>query len=231
MSSSNVEEYLEAIYGLEEEHKPATTNEIAKRLKFSAPSVTEMLQRLGEDGYVLYEPYKGVTLTDDGRRLAKKITRKHRLLEHFLRNLLHIRKSSVHQQACEMEHALSDEVENSLCKMLGHPDTCPDGKPIPICDKDEKDCATCRPIADNAKLRSRSLVPLCSLRPTQRAIVRFVRGGTMAVKRLNDLGVSTGIQIELRNCAPLGGPVEIIVRGSSLAIGHGLAAKIYVEAC
>jgi DtxR family Mn-dependent transcriptional regulator len=231
MSSSNVEEYLEAIYGLEEEHKPATTNEIAKRLKFSAPSVTEMLQRLGRDGYAIYEPYKGVTLTDDGRRVAKKITRKHRLLEHFLGKLLNIRKSSIHQQACEMEHVLSDEAENSLCKILGHPDTCPDGKPIPICDKDVNDCVTCEATAEDAKLRSKPLVPLCSLRPKQKAIVRFVRAGTMAVKRLNDLGVVTGTKIELRNCAPLEGPVEIIVRGSSLAIGHGLAAKIYVEAC
>jgi DtxR family Mn-dependent transcriptional regulator len=231
MSSSNVEEYLESIYGLEEEHKPATTTEIAKRLGFSAPSVTEMLQRLAQEGYVLYEPYKGVTLTNDGRRVAKKITRKHRLLEHFLHNLLNIRKNSVHQQACEMEHALSDEAENNLCKMLGHPDTCPDGKPIPICDRDVKDCATCQPTADNPKLRSKPLAPLCSLRPKQRAIIRFIRGGRTAVQRLNDLGVTTGSQIELRNCAPLGGPVEIIVRGSSLAIGRGLASKIYVEAC
>ncbi len=231
MSSSNAEEYLEAIYKLEEEHKPATTNEIAKRLQFSAPSVTEMLQNLGQDGYVIYEPYKGAKLTEDGRQVAKKVIRKRRLLEHFLCNLLKVRKNGVHEQACEMEHVLSNEAENSLCKILGHPDTCPDGKPIPICDKDEKSCATCRPTADEAKLRSRPLVPLCSLRPGQRAIVRFVRGDTTAVKRLNDLGVGTGTQIELRNCAPLGGPVEIIVRRSSLAIGHGLAGKIYVEAC
>ena len=231
MSSSNVEEYLETIHGLEEEHKPATTSEIAKRLKISAPSVTEMLQRLAQDGYVLYEPYKGVTLTDDGRRLAKKITRKHRLLEHFLHSLLGIRTSHAHQQACEMEHALSDEAENSLCKMLGHPETCPDGKPIPICESDVKDCATCQQTSDSRKLRSILLVPLCSLRPRQKAIIRFIRGGRMAAQRLNDLGVTTGSQIELRNCAPLGGPVEIIVRGSNLAIGHGLAEKIYVEVC
>jgi DtxR family Mn-dependent transcriptional regulator len=231
MSRSNVEEYLEAIYGLEEEHKPASTTEIAKRLGFSAPSVTEMLQRLAKEGYVLYEPYKGVTLTKNGRRAAKKITRKHRLLEHFLRNLLNIRKGSVHKQACEMEHVLSDEAEDNLCKMLGYPDTCPDGKPIPICDRDVENCVTCESTVDNPKLRSKPLVPLCFLRPGQRAIIRFVRGGRAAVQRLNDLGVTTGSQIELRNCAPLGGPVEITVRGSSLAIGRGLASKIYVEAC
>jgi len=231
MSSSNVEEYLEAIHGLEEENKPATTTEIAKRLGFSPPSVTEMLQRMAKEGYVLYEPYKGVSLTKNGLRAAKKITRKHRLLEHFLRNLLKIRRSSVHKQACEMEHVLSDEAEDSLCKMLRYPDTCPDGKPIPICDRDVENCVTCQSTTTNPKSRSKPLVQLCSLRPGQRAIIRFIRGGKMAVQRLNDLGVTAGCQIELRNCAPLGGPVEIIVRGSSLAIGRGLASKIYVEAC
>ncbi len=229
--SSSIEEYLQAIYTLEEEQKPATTTEIAKRLGFAPPSVTEMLTRLAEQGYVLYEPYKGVTLTDEGRRLARRVTRKHRILERFLHDILKIRKDRAHRQACEMEHALSDEAENGLCKMLRYPDTCPEGKPIPVCDRDEKDCVTCEPAAENPKLRSQSLLPLCSLQPGQRAIVRFIRGGRMAVKRLHDLGVTTGIQIQLKNCAPLGGPVEIVVRGSTLAIGHGLASKIFVEVC
>lgn len=229
--SSSTEEYLQAIYSLEEEKKPATTTEVAKRLGFAPPSVTEMLTRLAKEGYVLREPYKGVTLTDEGRRLARKITRKHRILERFLHDILKIRNDRVHKQACEMEHVLSDEVENGLCKMLRYPDTCPDGKPIPVCERDEKDCVTCEPVAENPKLRPQPLLPLCSIQPGQRAIVRFVRGGTMAVRRLHDLGLTTGTQIQLKSCAPLGGPVEITVRGSSLAIGHGLAAKIFVEEC
>jgi len=222
---------LQAIYGLEEEQKPATTTEIAKRLGFAPPSVTERLTRLAKDGYVTYEPYKGVTLTDEGRRFAGRIARKHRILERFLHDVLKIRRDRAHTQACEMEHVLSDEAENGLCKMLRYPDKCPDGKPIPVCDRDEKDCATCEPMAESSKPRRQQLLPLCSIRPGQRAIVRFVRGGRMAVKRLCDLGVTTGTQIQLKNCAPLGGPVEITVRGSTLAIGHGLASKIFVEAC
>jgi DtxR family Mn-dependent transcriptional regulator len=229
MTTSNVEEYLEAIYSFEEEHKPATTTEMANRLKVSAPSVTEMLQRLAKEGYVEYEPYKSVKLTNEGRKVAKKIIRKHRLIEVFLHNLLSIRKDRVHKEACKMEHVLSDEAENGLYRILGQPNKCPDGKPIPIYDKDEKDHVTHKPLTNNTDVRPKVLLSLCSLRPGQKANVRFIDGGRIAVKRLHDLGVTTGNQIELKNCAPLGGPVEILVRGSRLAIGRGLASKIFVE--
>jgi len=231
MPTSNIEEYLETLYSLEEEGRQATTTEIARRLGFSPPSVTEMLTRLAREGYILYEPYRGATLTDEGRRLARKITRKHRILERFLHDILKIRKERAHTQACAMEHALSDEAENGLCKMLHYPDTCPDGKPIPVCDRDEENCVTCEPTAEKPKLRPRPLMPLSSIQPGQKAVVRFIRGGKMAVKRLHDLGVTAGTKIELKSCAPLGGPVEITVRGSDLAIGRGLASKIFVEVC
>jgi len=229
--SSSIQEYLQAIYNLEEEGKPATTTEIAKRLGFAPPSVTEMLTRLAKEGYVTYEPYKGVTLTDEGRRLGRRVTRKHRILERFLHSVLKIREDRAHRQACEMEHVLSDEAENGLCRMLRYPDKCPDGKPIPICEKDEDDCVTCEPTEENLKPRLQPLLPLCSIQPGQKVIVRFIRGGRMAVKRLYDLGVTAGTQIQLKDCAPMQGPVEIAVRGSTLAIGHGLASKIFVEAC
>jgi len=231
MSTSSIQEYLQAIYTMEEEGKPATTNEIAKLLGFSAPSVTEMLKRLAEQGYVRYEPYQGVALTDKGRSVAKKITRKHRVLERFLHDVLNIRKESIHKQACEMEHVLSDEAENGLCKLLRYPDECPDGKPIPICDRDVGNCVGCEPAKENPAQRLERLVPLCTLRPGQEAIVRFIRGGRMAVKRLHDLGITAGTRVQLKTCAPLGGPVEITVRRSNLAVGRGLAARIFVEAC
>ena len=231
MKSSNIEEYLETFYTLEEEGTPATTSEIAKRLGFAPPTVTEMLKRLAKEGYVRYEPYKGIEFTDKGRQVAKKVKRKHRILERFLHDVLKIRKDDIHDQACKMEHALSNEAENGLCKMLRHPASCPDGKPIPICDKDVDNCASCEPVLENPSVRQERLLPLCALQTGQKAVVRFVRGGRVAVKRLCDLGVTTGTQIQLKSCAPLGGPVEITVRGSDLAIGRGLAEKIFVEAC
>jgi DtxR family Mn-dependent transcriptional regulator len=79
-----------------------------------------MLKKLAQEKYINYSPYHGSTLTDKGTREAKKITRKHRLLETFLSDVLHIGKDKVHSQACELEHALSDEAEESLCRLLKH---------------------------------------------------------------------------------------------------------------
>jgi DtxR family Mn-dependent transcriptional regulator len=231
MATSNIQEYLETLYSLEEEHKSATTNEVAKRLGFSAPSVTEMLKHLDEEGYVRHEPYKGVTLTEKGRLLARKVKRKHRILERFLHDILNLRKDRAHKQACEMEHTLSDEVEKGLWRILGHPRKCPDGKPIPNLDRALWRAAAYQFSVAEQTLPQEEFVPLVSLRPNQRATVRQIRGGRQAVGRLEDLGVTPGIQVQLISRAPLGGPVEILVRGSHLAIGHGLAMKILVEAC
>ncbi len=131
MVTSSVEEYLEAIYFLEEERISTSTMEIAKRVGVSPPSVTEMLRRLADRGYIRYEPYRGVVLTDQGRRVGRRVTRKHRILECFLHDILSIRKDRAHRQACEMEHALSDEAEDRLHKIMKYPDRCPDGKVIP----------------------------------------------------------------------------------------------------
>ena len=222
---------METLYTLEEEHKPATTNEVAKLLGFSAPSVTEMLKRLDEEGYVRHEPYKGVILTEKGRLLASKVKRKHRILERFLHDILNLRKDRAHKQACEMEHTLSDEVEKGLWRILGHPRKCPDGKPIPNLDRALGRAAVYRSSVAEQTLPQEEFVPLVSLRSNQKATVRQIRGGRLAVGRLEDLGVTPGIQVQLISRAPLGGPVEILVRGSHLAIGHGLAMKILVEAC
>jgi DtxR family Mn-dependent transcriptional regulator len=231
MATSNIQEYLETLYSLEEERKPATTNEVAKRLGFSAPSVTEMLKHLDEEGYVHHEPYKGVTLTEKGRLLARKVKRKHRILERFLHDILNLRKDRAHKQACEMEHTLSDDVEKGLWRILGYPRKCPDGKPIPNPDRASGRTAAYQSSVAEQTLPQEEFVPLVSLRTNQKATVRQIRGGRLAVGRLEDLGVTPGIQVQLISRAPLGGPVEILVRGSHLAIGHGLAMKILVEAC
>ena len=222
---------METLYGLEEERKPASTNEVAKRLGISAPSVTEMLKRLDEEGYVRHEPYKGVILTEKGRLLASKVKRKHRILERFLHDILNLRKDRAHKQACEMEHTLSDEVEKGLWRILGHPKKCPDGKPIPNPDRASGHASAYQSSIAEQTIPKEGFVPLVSLRRNQKATVRKIRGGRMAVGRLEDLGVTPGIQVQLISRAPLGGPVEILVRGSHLAIGHGLAMKILVEAC
>ena len=79
-----------------------------------------MKEKLEALGYIDYTPYRGASLTDEGMKIAQKITRKHRILEKFLRDVLKVKEENVHEQACKMEHSLSDEAERALCTMLSN---------------------------------------------------------------------------------------------------------------
>ena len=114
MARRSVEDYLKAIYDLSQNGKPVSTTEISRTLKVAPASVTEMLKKLAEKGYIEHSPYHGTTLTSDGKRIAEKTVRKHRLLERFLHDVLKIDNMKVHKQACEMEHALAYDAEESL---------------------------------------------------------------------------------------------------------------------
>lgn len=144
--SENIEEYLETIYK-KSQTDMAKTTEISKDLGIAPGSVTQMLKKLEEEGYVNYYQYKGVKLTDKGYKIARSIVRKHRLLETFLYNTLGIDIEDLHEQACAMEHSLSDEAERKLCQLLEYPDECPDDHNIiPICDLNIQTCYECSKI-------------------------------------------------------------------------------------
>ena len=125
-----VEEYLETMLALAEEGVPVIQARIAERLGRSAPSVSEMLDRLIEDGYVTRDRRR-LSLTDSGRALAEKVVRKHRLAERLLVDVIGLEWHKVHREAGRWEHVISDDVEARLVELLGDPATCPHGNPIP----------------------------------------------------------------------------------------------------
>jgi DtxR family Mn-dependent transcriptional regulator len=125
-----VEEYLETMLALDEEGVPVIQARIAERLGRSAPSVSEMLERLIDDGYVRREGRR-LYLTDSGRTLAEKVVRKHRLAERLLVDVIGLEWHKVHREAGRWEHVISDDVEARLVELLGDPATCPHGNPIP----------------------------------------------------------------------------------------------------
>jgi DtxR family Mn-dependent transcriptional regulator len=116
--------------GLAEEGVPVIQARIAERLGRSAPSVSEMLDRLSEDGYVTREGRR-LSLTESGRALAEKVVRKHRLAERLLVDVIGLEWHKVHREAGRWEHVISDDVEERLVQLLGDPATCPHGNPIP----------------------------------------------------------------------------------------------------
>jgi DtxR family Mn-dependent transcriptional regulator len=235
MSSKSIEDYLKAIYILSRNGKSTSTTEIAKHFEIAPASVTEMLKKLAKRGYVRYSPYRGAHLTPKGIQVAEKVTRKHRLLERFLHDILRIGKDRVHSEACEMEHALSDEAEESLCRFLHHPDRCPDDdKIIPACDLPFSTCEECVKLhkKDLEESGKRELIPVSidQLKKGERGKVSFIRGEHKVLQRLSDMGLTPGTEVTVVKSAPFHGPLEILVRGSRLALGRGMTEIIFVEA-
>lgn len=125
--TDNVEMYLKYIYLLSQQnHGAAKTGEVSHYLKVAPSSVTEMLERLEKDGLVKYQKYQGATLTKRGRDVALKILRRHCTMEYFLVQALNVPEGRYHNEACEMEHVLSDDTTKRLQKLIDQPDTCPD---------------------------------------------------------------------------------------------------------
>jgi DtxR family Mn-dependent transcriptional regulator len=230
MPKEHIEEYLEAIYDIAGREGNAKTTEIAERLKNAPASVTEVFQRMKQKGLVRYESHKGVSLTAKGYKAAIKMKRKHRLLEVFLDKMLHLPQENIHEQACKMEHTLTDETETALCKTLKGPTECPHGSPIPPCNLEVLNCQECFS-EQNLKLekRDKDIIAITSLKHGEKAKIAFVRGGGGVMQRLCDLGLTNGTIISVLREAPMNGPIEVCVRGCKLVIGRGIAEKIFVQ--
>ncbi len=129
--SSSKENYLKAIYHLQEAEGNVTTNALARELSTRAASVTDMLKKLKEQKLLIYEKYQGVRLSAEGRRLAIQTIRKHRLWEYFLVEKLEFGWEEVHEVAEELEHISSKKLVDKLEEFLGFPTIDPHGDPIP----------------------------------------------------------------------------------------------------
>jgi DtxR family Mn-dependent transcriptional regulator len=207
-----VQDYLKAIYALESAGERVTTSALAARMGVSAPSATAMTKRLAELGLVERSPYRGVTLTEDGRGGALEVIRHHRLLERYLVDRLGLSIDEVHAEADRLEHALSEELEAKIDAELGFPTHDPHGDPIP--DRD----------LQVETGRARTLVDLA---PSERAAVSRVPDGDPELLRyLSELGLVPGSNVELLTQAPFGGPVTVRTEHGDHAISRELAGQI-----
>ncbi|MDQ1710544.1 MAG: DtxR family transcriptional regulator, Mn-dependent transcriptional regulator [Frankiaceae bacterium] len=125
------EEYLETIWELEESGISPIRARIVERLGVSAPSVSETVARLEREGYLTLDSGKVMQLTETGRSYARSMVRRHRLAERLLVDVLHVPWHQVHEEACRLEHAISESLEQHLVALLGDPGCCPHGNPIP----------------------------------------------------------------------------------------------------
>ena len=125
------EEYLETIWELEESGISPIRARIVERLGVSAPAVSETVARLEREGYLTLDRGKVMQLTESGRSYARSMVRRHRLAERLLVDVLHVPWHQVHEEACRLEHAISESLEQHLVALLGDPGCCPHGNPIP----------------------------------------------------------------------------------------------------
>jgi len=209
-----LEEYLEAIYELEEEGARVIQARLAEHLGHSPPSVSEMVRRLREEGWVAVRD-RSVTLTAKGRRRAESVVRKHRLAERLLRDVIGLPWHKTHVEACRWEHVISDEVEERLMALLHNPATCPHGNPIPGAGEPRDDLSALAEseVGDHVRLE----------RVTEQVEVDFE-----ALTYLDEHGFIPGAAAEVRAKAP-DGTLTLELAEGSIALGPALAAQLYVS--
>jgi DtxR family Mn-dependent transcriptional regulator len=212
--SSQAEEYLEAIYRLEQKGGFARTMEIAKSLNVVPGSVTNTIENLKRKGLVTHQPYKGVKLTANGQKIASSVLRRHRLAERLLTDILHLDWSEVHDPACRLEHALSPEILKPLEKALGHPKKCPHGNPIPT---------SCGGIFEEETVALSELDVNVS-----GVIVKITEERTETLKQLARLKFMPGKRVQVEDKVP-NGSLTIRVEGEVCTIDPELASIIYVK--
>lgn len=217
MVSENVEEYLECLWELTQDGTPARTSDIAKRMDVSPASVTEMMQRLDSQGYISYERYKGATLTEKGLRIGEAIKRKHRLLERFLVDVLGIEKERSHEEACRLEHMLSDESERRISEMMNNPSTCPDGDPIPAMDR-------LRPSGNEGTIVLSEMGE-----GEEGTISHLVCDDPQKIRRIIAMGFVPERPLIVEDRLPMGGPVLVKVGDSRVALAKEYADLVHVR--
>jgi DtxR family Mn-dependent transcriptional regulator len=214
--SSAIEDYAKAIYALQDRGSDSvSTTAIAERLGVTAASASGMVKRLGELGLVDHAPYRGVTLTDEGRRVALEVMRHHRLLELYLVKSLGVPWDRVHAEAEVLEHVLSEELEELIAAQLGHPTHDPHGDPIPTRDLEMEDSPT---------------QSLQSLEPGARGMFARVSDSEPDMLRfLAERGIAPGDHFEVIDKQPFDGPLFVRFGDSVQVLGGKLAKAMRVE--
>lgn len=211
-----IEDYAKAIYALAQRREgPVTNGEVTEWLGVTSATATSMLKRLDGLGLVDYVPYKGVTLTEAGERVALEVVRHHRLLESYLSEALGMPWDRVHDEAEVLEHYISEDLEQLIAAKLGEPSHDPHGDPIPGPD-------LVPPGADASR-------PLSELRPGESATFARVSDADPAMLRyLNERGIRPGKELTAVERQPFDGPLVVEVDGQRHSLGGELLRRVRV---
>lgn len=214
MATPSVEDYIKAVYKAHMSSPNVTTQEIASRVGVSAPAVSKMLRRLTALNLARHTPYLGVHLTPAGEKIALEIVRHHRLLERYLVEALGYSWDAVHDEAERLEHHISEEFEDRIDALLGHPATCPHGDPIPGRD------GSVKIIPDRALATQSS--------PATLTIQRVSDKDAGLLRHLKSLRLLPGTAIEFLEQEPFGGAFLVRVGDELVRVSPLAAQQIYV---
>jgi DtxR family Mn-dependent transcriptional regulator len=216
LPSLTVENYVKTIYQLaqQQDGKPAATGQLATALSVSPGTVTSMLKTLSESGLATYAPYEGARLTASGQALALRVVRRHRLIELFLVKTLSLTWDEVHEEAENMEHAVSDLLVDRIDAFLEYPQVDPHGDPIPRADG------------------TLEMQPLCTLADctagTRFRLARVIDQSSEFLRFLSESGLPLGTEGEVTANRPEAGLVSLVSGGETTSLGREAAEKILV---
>lgn len=215
MASEQVENYLKNIYKLSSNEGKVTTSSLSEKLQISPASVSEMIKKLAEEGTLTHTPYKGVELTEEGKLLALRIIRKHRLWEMFLVQVLHFGWDEIDNEAERFEHIMSDKMEEKIDHALGHPMIDPHGDPIPTKDG-EILCSMSYPMVD---AREGSDVRVLRVSDSNSELLQYV----------SSIGISLNKEIHIKQKMSFDSSVLVKIDNKEINLSSTIASNIFVE--
>lgn len=213
--TGQAEDYLKAIYEMEQGGEAAATSDIAAQLGVAAASVSGMIQRLSRLGLVKVERYRGARLSGTGRQIALQLLRRHRIIESYLATQLGYGWDDVHEEAERLEHAASAELVERMAEALGHPTADPHGAPIPTAEGAVDE----RRLSSIADMSVGSTAKVSRMSDRDPAFLRY----------LANLGIKPGATVKVLAKSPFDGPVELSVGKAKHSVGASAAARVFIE--
>ncbi|SFR50694.1 metal-dependent transcriptional regulator [Thiomicrospira sp. ALE5] len=217
-ASKAIEDYLKCIYKLEDPsqtEKGVHTSAIASRLNVAQASVSNMIKKLSDQGFVSYEPYYGVALTTTGRQLALQMIRRHRVIEQYLVERLHYAWDEVDAEAEVLEHAVSDKLVDAMWEALGRPTHDPHGSPIP----DQDGIMSEQPVKALVDVAEGEQVKLARIKNRSPEELRY----------LTSIGLAMGEGLRVKTKAPFNGPIMLEINNELHALDYRIAQALMVE--
>ncbi|TAK60774.1 MAG: metal-dependent transcriptional regulator [Bacteroidetes bacterium] len=215
MDNKSTEDYIKSIYRLEQDNGTALTTSLARLLGVGAGSVTDMVKKLSDKRLLHYEPYQGAKLTPDGKRLALKMVRRHRLWEMFLVTFLNYKWDEVHDEAERLEHVTSEGLEQRIDKALGYPKVDPHGDPIPTAEGELIDVSY-KSLSD------------CNV-SDEGVIVRVSDDSPEMLQLLTKLGLGLNTKIRISQKVKYDGSVIITMGGREIPLSPVMSKSIFIN--